>query len=251
MAIPPYPGNLPTPPPRNTRSILPQILSWLRRFGDACARSILPQIRRWLTRFGDACARSILPQIRRWLTRFGDACARNWWALDRSGRLFVVCLALLAIVGWFRNPGDAGSAASNTPDSHAQQGQTQDNRNETAGSAASNTPDSHAQQGQSDDNRNERDPRIAEAYEMQRRFVAHSFPGDGTFRFSGTEETNIVRNGNHFRVKGWFTNVTIIRAGRVEVYSGENRMDYLCEMSLDPELGVWHLIGRVEKVRTD
>ena len=53
------------------------------------------------------------PFLYDWLTRFGSAFARNWWALDRTGRLFVACLAalslcfaLLAIAGWFRKAGD-------------------------------------------------------------------------------------------------------------------------------------------------
>lgn len=153
-----------------------------------------------------------------WLARFGNVCTRNWAALDQAGRLTVaclgivtLCLALLAIGGWSRRLGDG------------------------------------ARHEWKSDYRDTIDHRVAEAYEMQKRFVMQAFALAGkpkTFQsgssdesgFSPLEETRIVREGNLFRIKGWFQ----VRGG--------DREDYVCEMRFDPGLEVWKLVGHVEEV---
>ena len=111
----------------------------------------------------------------------------------------------------------------------------------------------------------EADQRMAEAYLMQRRFVLRSYyltpsnntiisvpPGSKRSGFSPPDDTRIVRNGNLFRVKGWFQYHPGIKIG----YDGAGvreddlvHIDYLCEMRYDADLDVWHLVGRVEEIR--
>ena len=89
------------------------------------------------------------------------------------------------------------------------------------------------------------DPRIAEAYEVHHRFVdayvhslgLYSFSGF-TVRFSPPDQTRIVRSGNYFRIRGWFA------------MSDDNTAawGYMCNVELDPELDVWHLVGSVEQI---
>ena len=95
------PPPLPTASPRDPRERLPPNLA--KYCPDPAI--VKQQARLW----ADKC----FAFLRHWLKRFRNACARNWWALDRTGRLFVACLgvvslccALLAIAGWSRKQGD-------------------------------------------------------------------------------------------------------------------------------------------------
>ena len=116
------------------------------------------------------------------------------------------------------------------------------------------------------------DPRAAEAYVLHRRFVAahfadrflrgNHFTGQGRLRFSPLGQTRIVRDGNLFRIKGWFAtraenedpktrNLHEHYLGGMLWWDTSQEQDetltwapptaYLCELRLDPQLVVWHL----------
>ena len=95
---------------------------------------------------------------------------------------------------------------------------------------------------------------MADAYETQKRFVTdyiRSIPCFVTnlsndawsskyLQFSPPADTRIVRNGTHFRVLGTVARDQTLQEG----------FCYMLEMELDPELGVWTLVGRVNQVRS-
>lgn len=110
----------------------------------------------------------------------------------------------------------------------------------------------------------ESDPLLGEAYLMQRRFVLESFylsayhdtivsvqRGSNKSGFSPPDDTKIVRNGNLFRVRGWTQHDPGVRVGYDGPGTKDDELlhtDYLLEMQYDPDLEVWHLLGRVEKI---
>jgi len=139
--------------------------------------------------------------------RFDRASARGWSALDRTSRVLVVCAAVGAICA-------VGIVSLFLllflP---------------TVSRAL--------------------DPRIDEAYGVQKRFATdyvHTLAGcwwqPSDLQFSPLTDTRIVRNGNYFRIRGWVVHTTYKR-----------QICYTLEMELDPKLDVWKLVGNVEQVR--
>ncbi len=55
---------------------------------------------------------------------------------------------------------------------------------------------------------------------------------------SDAAETVVVQDGNRFRVRGWIS--ANVKDGRPDP---NTRIDYVCELRLDRELGVWHKIS--------
>ena len=85
---------------------------------------------------------------------------------------------------------------------------------------------------------------MLDAYVKHRSFVAsrsHAITGVyvepwHVLRFSPFDETKIVRRGDIFRIRGWWSWVN-------EKTPDENayRWHYICEMRFDEGLDVWHL----------
>ena len=187
--------------------------------------------------------------LHHWLTRFGNACARRWTALDRAGRLLVVCLgaislscALLAIAGWSRRPGDdartVGSNSRNTYPELERKPDYTDGDKTLRGRAESKS--------QPDDDRQppiRYDPVKMEAYEFQKKLVPNNLPflHRGLVRFSPIGQTRMAESYNTWRVLGW---VDIRSADRDS--DAILRQTYTVNMRHDPELGLWRQYGDIE-----
>jgi len=159
--------------------------------------------------------------------RLAKPAARRWASLSGRGKVLVVCgsfavvvLLALGIGGLSHNPGDkAHSVESGGPNNYPE-------------------PDA-------------KDPRMAEAYEIQKRLArdyltSHPFANRWWFgnnvQFSPPTDTRIVRDGNYFRVRG------MVMFTASDSHSHE-QFCYVLEMTLDPELDVWNLVGDVKQVR--
>lgn len=218
------------------------------------------------------------------LTRFARACASGWSAVDGTGRLFLVCViglvllaALLPSVAFW---GIAITAVFVFA-SRARHWSELDRRDRLlviGGNTAAVVALLVAIAGHSNyEGRPETggktaaervaEPRMVEAYLVHQRFVLNSvllrlpavdpdhyfFQVPGTditctvtnVRFLPVDQTRIVRDGNYFRIRGRFT-FDITRVSEKDLW-----VEYVCQMQLDPDLGVWRLSGTVEEIASN
>jgi hypothetical protein len=187
-----------------------------------------------------------------YLARFGSAAACRWKALSWRGKSLLALAAystLIILVIVFggraqKAPHDAANpeTVNASPDDDARKPRKLEGK-----------PD------YSDRDMPAKDPRIAEAYQIHRRFVMEEFgftekpitfqPDSKVKRgFSPPDETRIIRKGNLFRIKGWIKRVWNYDPNGSDSKDIVVRTDYVCEVQYDPELDVWRRASRVQQI---